>query len=72
MAALRSRPGLFEKAFQALQMITPDDLLAESRVYGGGLYKLEPRELAAVSAEPVMQQIKGIRPTVQLSLGFAS
>jgi hypothetical protein len=46
--ALRLDPGLMRRVWQALNRITPDQLLGEGRVYGGGLHKLEPRELANV------------------------
>jgi hypothetical protein len=36
-------------------MIGGEDMLAESRVYGGGLRKLEPRELAKVPAVSVAE-----------------
>jgi Restriction endonuclease PvuII len=36
-----------------LSRITGEMFLSESRVCGGGLYKLEPKQLARVSAEPL-------------------
>jgi adenine-specific DNA-methyltransferase len=41
-------PGLIRLVWQALNAITPANLLGEGRVYGGGLHKLEPKELANV------------------------
>ena len=41
-------PDLIRRAWQVLNAITPERLLGEGRVYGGGLHKLEPRELANV------------------------
>ena len=36
-----------------LNRIDPEQLLGEGRVYGGGLHKLEPRELANVDAKEI-------------------
>jgi adenine-specific DNA-methyltransferase len=43
---LERRPGLMREVWMALKSIPFEGLMAEGRVYGGGLYKLEPRELA--------------------------
>ncbi len=43
-------PSLVRKVWRALNELSSDVLLGEGRVYGGGLYKLEPRELGNVSA----------------------
>jgi len=34
-------------------MITTEDMIDEGRVYGGGMHKLEPRELAKVNATAI-------------------
>jgi hypothetical protein len=47
-SALQRRPELICDVWEALNRITPAELLGEGRVYGGGLHKLEPKELAAV------------------------
>jgi len=47
-------PGLLRKVWSALNDLAPHVLLGEGRVYGGGLHKLEPRELSNVSAEFVI------------------
>ncbi|MGH9375007.1 MAG: Eco57I restriction-modification methylase domain-containing protein [Terriglobia bacterium] len=56
-AALKSNPELEEDIFKALQRITPAQLLSEGRVYGGGLHKVEPKELARIPARVVLESI---------------
>jgi methylase of polypeptide subunit release factors len=46
--ATREDPGLLRRVWEALRAIPMDDLIAEGRTYGGGLHKLEPRELERV------------------------
>jgi hypothetical protein len=46
--ALKLKPELLDAAWRILNEIPADKLLGESRVYGGGLHKLEPKELANV------------------------
>jgi len=41
-------PELMDRVWEQLNAIEPEDLLGEGRVYGGGLHKLEPKELAKV------------------------
>lgn len=43
--ALADRPELKYTVWHSLQGIAVEKLVAEGRVYGGGLYKLEPKEL---------------------------
>jgi len=43
-------PGLLRKVWSALNELSAGALLGEGRVYGGGLHKLEPRELGNVPA----------------------
>ena len=61
-SALRSQPKLIRAVWQVLNRITPEHLLAEGRVYGGGLHKLEPKELANV---PVPEIAALLPETVQ-------
>jgi adenine-specific DNA-methyltransferase len=46
--ALREDPDLLRGVWSFLREISSDDLLGEGRVYGGGLHKLEPKELGNV------------------------
>jgi len=57
-AALRSHPELHAHVFEALQRITPARLVSEGRVYGGGLHKVEPKELAQIPARLVLDSIE--------------
>lgn len=51
--ALDRDPGLARAVWRVLQAIQPSDLTDEGRVYGGGLHKMEPKELANVGAEAI-------------------
>ena len=51
--ALSVNPNLGQQVWEFLNGIDAATLLGEGRVYGGGLYKMEPRELANVPAEAI-------------------
>jgi len=53
--ALAHDPSLIRRVWTALNSLTPEQLLSEGRVYGGGLHKLEPKELAKVDATAISQ-----------------
>ncbi len=55
--ALQNHPELHSKVFEALKRITPAQLLSEGRVYGGGLHKVEPNELARIPASIVLDSL---------------
>lgn len=55
---LKGDQGLYDNVWKALCSITAEMLIREGRIYGGGLYKLEPKELANVPAEVVMRVLK--------------
>lgn len=48
---LRRKPNALRPLWQALNAIGKETLLGNGRVYGGGMHKLEPRELANVPAD---------------------
>jgi adenine-specific DNA-methyltransferase len=64
-AALRADAQLFPAVFQALRKIDTDAFIREGRVYGGGLYKMEPKELGRLAAEPVVEAMGGWQPVRQ-------
>lgn len=47
-AFLSNHPEMAERFLAALNSITKEAMLGEGRVYGGGMHKLEPKELANV------------------------
>ena len=70
--ALSKAPGLVDVIFQILQEICSKDLVAEGRVYGGGLYKIEPAELGRVPAARIMEELNlnVEAPAIQQTLPF--
>jgi hypothetical protein len=57
--ALTNHPELAAKVFVALQSLTPAQFISAGRVYGGGLHKVEPKELAQIPARAVLESIEG-------------
>lgn len=45
---LAERPDLLDAVWHALNALDPAQMVAQGRVYGGGLHKMEPKELAQV------------------------
>ena len=68
--ALARTPSLANKVWEFLNSISPEHLLDEGRVYGGGLHKLEPKELANVPADKILElaHIQIERPAKQEDL----
>jgi len=68
-AALAESRDLKSRIWQALNEIKSEVLLGEGRVYGGGLHKMEPRELAKVPADKIAALIPSSeRPARQADL----
>jgi hypothetical protein len=47
---IKRNPQLSKRLLEALNSITGKAMLDEGRVYGGGMHKMEPKELANVPA----------------------
>jgi predicted RNA methylase len=62
---LALEPGLIRSVWQVLNAMTPQQLLDEGRVYGGGLHKLEPKELANVDASVIAALLPGLKRGVE-------
>jgi len=58
LSALQSRPELADRIWTMLKGLDARTLLEEGRVYGGGLHKLEPRELANVPVNEIAALLK--------------
>lgn len=56
-ALVRGEPSLLRSIWEQLNALDNDQLIAEGRVYGGGLHKLEPRELANVRLEIDLERL---------------
>lgn len=70
-SVLKNDPDIAKDVWKALSSLTAEMLTGEGRVYGGGLHKLEPKELANVSADPVLKVLSdrnGFRMYTQLAL----
>lgn len=58
--ALKSDKALIHRVWRVLNSISTEQLLSEGRVYGGGMFKLEPKELANVDATTIAELIPGL------------
>jgi adenine-specific DNA-methyltransferase len=55
-AMLRRHPDRVVCVHELLGRVTGHELRGEGRVYGGGLHKIEPRELGRISAAPLVRE----------------
>ncbi|MCB9139169.1 MAG: Eco57I restriction-modification methylase domain-containing protein [Caldilineaceae bacterium] len=62
--------SLMREIWKLIRQIEPNNFIAEGRVYGGGLHKLEPRELSNVSIESIRNVLPdlSLNQTRQMSL----
>ena len=68
--ALSLRPELFPVVHSILLGLRPDQLIDNGRVYGGGLHKLEPKELANLPADDLSNAIEAAASRSQMRLPF--
>jgi hypothetical protein len=59
--AMKNDKTFIRKVWRALNTIGNEQLLSEGRVYGGGLFKLEPKELANVDASAIAELIPDLQ-----------
>jgi adenine-specific DNA-methyltransferase len=68
-AVLKREPDLMQEVWKALSSITAEMLIGEGRIYGGGLHKMEPKELANVPADVIWKVLpEGVRKVTQQKL----
>ena len=60
--ALRNDPDMKRRIWTFLNDISPTAMLNEGRVYGGGLHKLEPKELGNVPAAAIANLLPEAAP----------
>ena len=68
--AMQRDRSLARAIWELLNEIPAETLLGEGRVYGGGLYKMEPRELANVPADEIMALLSrdGVESMIQTEM----
>lgn len=52
---------LLRRIWEVLNRLCPNSILGEGRVYGGGLHKLEPKELGNVDAAAILDNVPELR-----------
>lgn len=60
--ALANDPSLLKTIWKSLNSLPANTLIKEGRVYGGGLYKLEPSELGNVSVNHMNSPLQNMYP----------
>lgn len=60
--AVAECPELMRAVWKFLNEIKADDLINHGRVYGGGLHKLEPKELRGFPAEILVERLPKLTP----------
>ncbi|PSB48908.1 SAM-dependent methyltransferase [Cyanosarcina cf. burmensis CCALA 770] len=71
-ALLAIDPELLKSVWKALNSIPIQSLIGEGRVYGDGLHKLEPRELANTPAEILLKALENSSYTILEGKNFYS
>ncbi len=60
-SVLRQHPAFAKKILEILNNVPSNRLISEGRVYGGGLHKLEPRELAHIPVTAISEIVKNAK-----------
>ncbi len=65
MKASSNDETLVRQIWEVLNSLNPSSLIGEGRVYGGGLHKLEPKELGNVDASSIAQILENKQISIQ-------
>jgi predicted RNA methylase len=66
-SAISYNPSLLREIWHRLNRLCPESMLGEGRVYGGGLHKLEPKELGNVDVTTVAALIPELHVSGEVS-----
>jgi hypothetical protein len=66
LSAFQRDSSILRDVWETLKNLPPESLTAEGRVYGGGLKKIEPKELGEVVCANRLKPVQG-----ELDLTFA-
>jgi adenine-specific DNA-methyltransferase len=67
-AYIEQHPNALRRIWQILRAITPQAMIDEGRVYGGGLHKVEPKELASVPVPALARLLQPQPAQTELAL----
>jgi adenine-specific DNA-methyltransferase len=68
--AFKEAPALVQSVWEMLKSLKPEEMRDQGRVYGGELYKIEPRELGNVSAEIIVSAMPGVFAKARAQASF--
>lgn len=71
-AELTREPNLLRSIWRMLNQLPPQALIGEGRVYGGGLHKIEPAELANTPVDGIMRLTPAISQNLSKQLSLFS
>ena len=63
--AISNNPALSDEVYRTLDTITAEAMFDEGRVYGGGMHKIEPKELGNVDATPMIRTCNDLQIETQ-------
>jgi predicted RNA methylase len=68
LGILNENPELYQVVFKALKEVRLEEMIRNGRVYGGGLHKIEPKELAGLSANKFVKVLEEYQHLNEITL----